>query len=110
MSKTPGENPYEMYRRIDAARNQHLLSVGSVASGIRQWCGFDGTPCWAAGSRYLWWRREYARDDWKVSIHAHANMSVSKQHYHIQARLEALEIDEKLFSNQWDCDIPRDHN
>jgi len=57
----------------------------------------------------LLWSKEFARDNWKVSIHADTQMSVTKHHYRIKATLKAFENGSKVFSNQWDCEIPRDH-
>jgi putative CocE/NonD family hydrolase len=56
------------------------------------------------------WRKEFARGDWKVEIHAVTRMSVTRENYIIQATLDAFEGSDKVFSNQWDCEIPRDHN
>jgi putative CocE/NonD family hydrolase len=56
------------------------------------------------------WRKEFARGDWKVEVHAVTRMSVTREHYIIQATLDAFEGSDKVFSNQWDCEIPRDHN
>ena len=63
-----------------------------------------------SASAKLIWRKEYARGDWNVKIHADTHMSVSASHYIIKATLNAFEGDSKIFSNQWDCEIPRDHN
>jgi len=55
------------------------------------------------------WRKEYARDDWRVSIRADTHMTASESHFEIRASLDACAGDDIVFSNQWDCKIPRDH-
>jgi putative CocE/NonD family hydrolase len=55
------------------------------------------------------WRKEFARDDLKLNIKADTHMSVSKSHFIIKATLDAYEGKDKIFSNQWNCEIPRDH-
>jgi putative CocE/NonD family hydrolase len=55
------------------------------------------------------WGKEFARDDLKLRIQANTHMSVSKSHFIIKATLDAFENDNKIFSNHWDCEIPRDH-
>jgi len=57
----------------------------------------------------LLWSKEFARKDWNVKIQADTHMSVTKSHFIIKATLNAYEGDNKVFSNQWDCEIPRDH-
>ena len=56
------------------------------------------------------WRKEFSRGDWKVEVHALTEMSVTRENYIIQATLDAFEGSDKVFSNQWGCEIPRDHN
>jgi hypothetical protein len=63
-----------------------------------------------SASASLLWRKEFVRDDWNVNIQADTHMAVSKTHFIIKATLDAYEGDKKVFSNQWDCEIPRDHN
>jgi hypothetical protein len=57
----------------------------------------------------LKWRKDYARDDWHVAIHANTHMSVTHDHYVISATLDVYEGDTRAFSDQWNYRIPRDH-
>ena len=55
------------------------------------------------------WTKDYARDEWSVSVLANVYMSVTEHDYIITAELDAYEGDTRAFSNQWKCRIPRDH-
>jgi hypothetical protein len=116
----PGEAQYRITQDVSTGeRVLHILGDDGLlhnndtdwsfgSSCQRQFSILPDDPLSATAN--IIWRKEYARGDWKVSILAEAQMSMSKQHYLIKAKLEAFENDDKIFSNQWDCEIPRDHN
>ena len=56
----------------------------------------------------LSWREEYARGDCKANIHAAAHLSVNKEHYRIEARLEAFANGNRVSADQWDGETPCD--
>lgn len=115
----PAESHYKITREVKTG--EMVLDIlgdeGLLKNNDTDWC--FGTSCRRlfsilpddplSANASIAWRKEYARGDWNVSIHADTHMSVSKTHYLIKATLNAFEGDTKVFSNQWDCEIPRDH-
>lgn len=56
------------------------------------------------------WTKEYARGNWSVSISADVYMTVTEDDYVVTAELDAYEGENRTYSNQWNCRIPRDHS
>jgi uncharacterized protein len=54
------------------------------------------------------WTKDFARDDWHVSISANIHMTVTEGHYVITGELDAYEGENRAYSNQWNCRVPRD--
>ena len=105
------------YRYFNRMTLEILGDEGLLRNDDTDWCFgsrvqrlfsiLPGDPLSATAS--LLWRKEFGRDDWKVSIQADTQMSVSKSHFIIKATLDAFEGEDRVFSKQWDCEIPRDH-
>lgn len=55
------------------------------------------------------WKKEYHRGDFRVDIEAKTHLSVTREHFHLKATLDAYEGKARVFSKEWDCLIPRDH-
>ncbi|MGI9462803.1 MAG: CocE/NonD family hydrolase, partial [Aestuariivirgaceae bacterium] len=53
------------------------------------------------------WTQEYARDGWQVRTEAYSEMTASLGHFHLTARIEAYEGDERIFAKSWDETIER---
>ncbi|MCP4767878.1 MAG: CocE/NonD family hydrolase [Gammaproteobacteria bacterium] len=115
----PPESRYQVTQDVKSGRMtlEILGDEGLLRNNDTDWCFGSSSqrlfsilpndPLSATAS--FLWRKEFARDDWKVSIQADTHMSVSKSHFIIKATLDAFEGDDKVFSNRWDCEIPRDH-
>ena len=56
------------------------------------------------------WTKHYGRGDWRVRIEARTRMRASGSHFHLAATLDAFEGETRVFSREWDCKVPRDHN
>jgi putative CocE/NonD family hydrolase len=115
----PPESDYKVTQDVKTGRMtlEILGDEGLLRNDDTDWCFgsrvqrlfsiLPGDPLSATAS--LLWRKEFGRDDWKVSIQADTQMSVSKSHFIIKATLDAFEGEDRVFSKQWDCEIPRDH-
>jgi putative CocE/NonD family hydrolase len=51
---------------------------------------------------------EMGRQDWRVRIESSAAMTASAADFHLTARLEAYEGEDRIFTRDWDTRIPRD--
>ncbi|WP_435105488.1 CocE/NonD family hydrolase [Arhodomonas sp. AD133] len=53
--------------------------------------------------------RALGRPGWQVETHTHTVLTSSRTHFRIRATLDAYEGDTRVFANNWDETIPRDH-
>ena len=58
---------------------------------------------------HIHWCKEFSRDGFRVHIDARTQMRVTKNEFLIDGQLEAYEEEERVFSRNWTCRIPRDH-
>jgi hypothetical protein len=54
-------------------------------------------------------KRQYSRDDWKVSSETRIVMWSTRTHFVVRASLTAYEKEERAFARSWSLEIPRDH-
>jgi hypothetical protein len=54
------------------------------------------------------WRKEFGRGDFHVHADARTEMRVTQTEFLITGTLEAYERQERVFSREWRCRIPRD--
>ena len=55
-----------------------------------------------------WWVRTLARDDWRIRTETRTVLTSTREHFSITASLDAFEGDKRIFSRNWDEQIPRD--
>jgi putative CocE/NonD family hydrolase len=55
------------------------------------------------------WRKEYGREKFRISLDAHTHMRVTRTDFLISGALDAYEGEDRVFSREWNCKIPRDH-
>ncbi|TPW26146.1 CocE/NonD family hydrolase [Pararhizobium mangrovi] len=55
------------------------------------------------------WSFDFSRDDWWVRTKTWTRLTASAEAFHIEAKLEAWEGDEKVAERVWDEQIPRNH-
>ncbi len=53
--------------------------------------------------------REFQRGNWHVTVRTRTVARSSPTHFYLQAELDAWEGDKRVFSENWDREIPRDH-
>ncbi len=54
------------------------------------------------------WTETLRRDDWSVRTETFSAMTADREAFHITARLEAYEGEERVLKREWDERIPRD--
>lgn len=50
-----------------------------------------------------------SRGDWRVAVGTRSSMAADRTHFHIIDTVEVFEGDERIFVENWDRRIPRDH-
>ena len=53
------------------------------------------------------WTESLSRDEWSVRTETNTVMWADQEHFHIQADLEALENNDRLFNRSWTRKIRR---
>ena len=54
------------------------------------------------------WTTRRARRDWQVRVESRTRMRASREHFLIDAELDAYEGERRVFSRSWHAEIPRD--
>ena len=55
------------------------------------------------------WERSFKRSDWDVRTRTRTLLTCSPKEFYLQAELDAWEDGKRVYSNNWDCVIPRDY-
>lgn len=55
------------------------------------------------------WNKEYGREDFCISLDARTHMRVTATEFLLDGKLDAYEEGQQVFSQEWNCRIPRDH-
>jgi hypothetical protein len=87
--------------RIDT----HKLETTEVSSEVLSIC--DPEPNSAESTAK--WQIGLARDDWRIRIETMTRLSSNPDCFRLEAKLDAFEGDEKIFTREWLTEIPRDH-
>ncbi len=87
--------------RIDT----HKLETTEVSSEVLSIC--DPEPNSAESTAK--WQIGLARDDWRIRIETMTRLSSNPECFRLEAKLDAFEGDEKIFTREWLTEIPRDH-
>ena len=56
-----------------------------------------------------WWEMGFARGDWEVRTITRTVLTSTPTHFHVYAELDAWHGRERVYSQTWSRDIPRDH-
>jgi predicted acyl esterase len=56
-----------------------------------------------------WRARRFKRDEWSVETITRTVLTSTETHFKIHAELDAWENDERIFSRNWQYEVPRDH-
>jgi len=55
------------------------------------------------------WKRRFQRGKWSAEVVTRTVLTSSETHFRLHAELDAWEKDERVFSRNWQYEIPRDH-
>jgi hypothetical protein len=77
-------------------------------TAARRFYTIDPADPLSAESR-IHWHKEYGRGDFRTSLDARTHMRVTKTEFLIGGALDAYEGEDRVFSKEWNCRIPRDH-
>lgn len=72
-----------------------------------EWYSFKGDDFNSTRGETLW-ERGFRRGDWQVRTVTRTVLRSSPYHFHLHAELDAFEGDRRVYSRNWDVDIPRD--
>jgi len=80
----------------------------AVTNRAKEWYTFQSNNFTSVRGETLWDRR-FQRGDWEVEIVTRTVLTSSETHFRVHAELDAWEKDERVFSKNWQYDIPRDY-
>ncbi len=72
-----------------------------------EWYSFKGDDFNSTRGETLW-ERGFRRGDWQVRTVTRTVLRSSPHYFHLHAELDAFEGDRRVYSRNWDVDIPRD--
>jgi putative CocE/NonD family hydrolase len=77
-------------------------------TAARRFYVIDPADPLSAESR-IHWHKEYGRAGFRISLDARTHMRVTRTEFLISGALDAYEGEDRVFSKEWNCKIPRDH-
>jgi putative CocE/NonD family hydrolase len=77
-----------------------------VTNMAKEWYSFRMDDFTSARGETLWNRR-FQRGEWSVEIVTRTVLTSSQTHFRIHAEIDAWEKDERVFSKNWQYEIPR---
>ncbi len=80
----------------------------TVTSRATEWYSFQDDDFLSVRGETLWFRR-FQRGGWSVETVTRTVLTCSQAHFRVHAELDAYHGDERVFSRNWLCEIPRDH-
>ncbi|MFW6041679.1 MAG: peptidase S15, partial [Guyparkeria sp.] len=72
-----------------------------------EWYSYRGYDYLSPKGETLW-ERGYRRGDWSVRTVTRTKLTATRTHFVIHAELDAWEGDKRVYSDNWDVEIPRD--
>ncbi len=79
-----------------------------VASRANEWYTFQSDSFTSVRGETLW-NRKFQRGEWSVEIVTRTVLTSTEKNFRIHAELDAWEKKERIFSRNWQYEIPRDH-
>jgi uncharacterized protein len=115
----PGEHNWRTVR--DLAKDESVLEVindqgcfrieetgTEVRRSTKEWYRFRGSDFTSVrGETYT--ERSFQRDEWHVEVITRTMLNSTETEFVIHAQLDAFEGDRRVYSQNWDRRIPRDH-
>lgn len=80
----------------------------TVLNRAKEWYTFQSDNFTSARGETLW-NRKFQRGEWSVEIVTRTVLTSTEKNFRIHAELDAWEKDERVFSRNWQYEIPRDH-
>lgn len=80
----------------------------TVSSKGQEWYTFRYDDFDSARGETVWYRR-FQREKWWVQTRTRTVLTSSATHFRLHAELDAYQGEERIFSRNWLCEIPRDH-
>ena len=93
----------------DGARRSRIEDMDLTLSlaHVRRYSVLENAPTTASAE--IEETIELGRDDWQTRIATRIRLTSTKEHWRLQAELDAYEGDSRCFSRNWDETIERDH-
>ncbi|MFO8032330.1 MAG: peptidase S15, partial [Desulfohalobiaceae bacterium] len=79
-----------------------------VSSKGQEWYTFRYDDFDSARGETVWYRR-FQREKWCVQTRTRTVLTSTATHFRLHAELDAYQGEERIFSRNWLCEIPRDH-
>jgi putative CocE/NonD family hydrolase len=73
-----------------------------------EWYTYQGDDFNSVRGETLW-ERSYCRGDWHIKTVTRTVLTSSATDFYLRAELDAYEGDKRVYSDNWDCVIPRDY-
>ncbi|NNK96073.1 MAG: CocE/NonD family hydrolase [Desulfobacterales bacterium] len=79
----------------------------TISRCAKEWYSYHGDDFNSVKGETLW-ERSFSRGSWSIRTVTRTVLSSSKQLFLLRAELDAYEGDKRVFSKNWDHDLPRD--
>ena len=97
---------------LEVLRDEGTLRFDDIDLEVSQqaWERYASTAnVFTSASGETEWAMAFTRGDWAVSLVTRTRVTCTKERFHVHARLDAYEGDERIHSANWRRSIPRDH-
>lgn len=93
---------------IDDSGIQYIDEIDlAMGRKAEEWYSYQGDDFNSVHGETLW-ERTFHRGDWRVKTVTRTVLTSSSTDFFLRAELDAFEGDKRIFSENWDCTIPRD--
>ncbi len=97
---------------LQVVKDEGVISFDQIdwalGSHCREWYTFQGDDFDSLRGETIW-NRSFQRQDWSVRTVTRTVLSADATHFQLWAELDAYEGDKRVYSQDWDFSIPRDH-
>ncbi|MHB0777460.1 CocE/NonD family hydrolase [Halomonas sp. WWR20] len=97
---------------LEVINDQGAFRIEDIGTEIRrntqEWYTIRSNDFTSArGETYT--ERAFKRDDWDIEVTTRTVLTCTRTDFHVYAELDAYEGDKRVYSQNWDRTIPRDH-
>ena len=97
---------------LEVVKGEGVISFDQIdwalGSSCREWYTFQGDDFDSLRGETIW-ERSFQRQNWSVRTVTRTVLSADATHFQLWAELDAFEGDKRVYSQDWDFSIPRDH-